>query len=144
MHDSGGRLKSGKWQSLTRSGDDGRSITVLYVEDDPASQMLIQQAFSLRPSWKLLLAKSVEEGIRQLQQKLDVVLLDINLPDGRGYELLSHLRADSLLQHIPVIAVTSCAMREQVEEGLNAGFFQYLVKPLDLNHLFVAIETATA
>ena len=121
-----------------------RPINVLYVEDDLASQMLVQQAFTLRPGWSVQIASTLEAGIQLLQQKPNVILLDINLPDGRGYELLSHLQADSEISHIPVIAVTSCAMREQVEEGMSAGFFQYLVKPVDLNHLFQAIEAAVA
>lgn len=131
------------WGQIDR---DSRSVLspvrVLYVEDDLASQALVKQAFTLRPGWELLLASTLDEGLRLLQQKPQVILLDIHLPDGRGYELLSHLQSDSELHHIPVIAVTSCAMREQVAEGMSAGFFQYLVKPVDLNHLFLAIEAA--
>lgn len=131
------------WEQIDRDGQTATGpISVLYVEDDIASQLLVKQAFTLRSGWELLLASTIEEGLALLQHKPQVVLLDINLPDGRGYELLSHLQQDSELQHIPVIAVTSCAMREQVAEGMSAGFFQYLVKPVDLNHLFHAIETA--
>lgn len=136
--------KRGWGQIDTTSHKSTGAISVLYVEDDLASQMLVQQAFTLHTGWSLLTANTLSDGVRMLQQKPDVILLDINLPDGRGYELLSHLRAESELSHIPVIAVTSCAMRHQVEEGMNAGFFQYLVKPVDLNHLFQAIEAAVA
>lgn len=139
-----GRKGLGKgWGQIDRVKDSATGlISVLYVEDDLASQMLVKQAFISHTAWKLVLASSLHEGLELLQQKPDVILLDINLPDGRGYDLLSHLRNDADLCHIPVIAVTSCAMRQEVEEGMNAGFFQYLVKPIDLNHLFHAIESA--
>ena len=141
---TGGRKKLNKgWGQINKLHSSAtKPISVLYVEDDKASQMLVKQAFGSHSSWQLQLASTLSEGLDLLQQKPDVILLDINLPDGRGYELLSHLKADTDLSHIPVIAVTSCAMRTQIEEGMSAGFFQYLVKPVDLNHLFHAIQSA--
>lgn len=134
-------VKTDHWSRL-HSNSTPSEIKVLYVEDDIASQVLIEKAFTLRSSWQLLSASSIEEGIAKLQHRPDVLLLDINLPDGRGYELMSYLKATPEFSHIPVIAITACALRQQVEEGMNAGFFQYMIKPVDMNHLFHAIEVA--
>jgi CheY-like chemotaxis protein len=71
----------------------------------------------------------------------DVVILDISLPEMDGTEILRRVRSDPQLEHIPVIALTAHAMVGDREKYLNAGFNDYVAKPiLDMNVLFSTIE----
>jgi CheY-like chemotaxis protein len=69
----------------------------------------------------------------------DVILLDINLPDISGYEVLKALRNNSVTSSIPVIALSADAMHFDVARGLAAGFNGYLTKPIDANKLIEAL-----
>jgi CheY-like chemotaxis protein len=60
-----------------------------------------------------------------------LVVLDVQLPDMDGYEVLEHLRADPLLADVPVLAVTAYAMVGDRDHALSAGFDGYLAKPID-------------
>lgn len=117
------------------------STFVLYVEDDAASRSLVRHAFEHRSNWRLQLASSLQEAEQLLSLAPDIILLDIQLPDGTGYDLLSTIRCCPETSNIPVIALTANAMHEQVENGLASGFNHYLTKPLNLNQLFDLIES---
>jgi len=114
-------------------------IRVLYVEDDAASRNLVRRAFEHHSTWQLYLANSILEAREQLSLGLDIILLDIQLPDGSGYDFLSTIRCCPETRDIPVIAVSANAMGNEVARGLEAGFNHYLTKPLDLNELFGVI-----
>lgn len=126
--------------SARHEGREG-NIFVLYVEDDPASRNLLRHAFESRSNWHLQLASTLKEAQQLLNPAPDIILLDIQLPDGTGYEFLSIIRNYPETSDIPVIAVSANALHEQVENGLEAGFKHYLTKPLDLDQLFDAIES---
>ena len=72
----------------------------------------------------------------------DLILMDINLPVINGFEALKMLRSDGATAHIPVIALSANAMPHDVEFGMNAGFFHYLTKPIQLKKLMDTIEAA--
>ncbi|HEY0894597.1 MAG TPA: response regulator, partial [Cellvibrio sp.] len=65
----------------------------------------------------------------------DLVILDINLPGMDGYEVLSVLKNDPTTRVIPVIGLSANAMPYDVERGRNAGFYDYLTKPVDIHRL---------
>jgi len=65
----------------------------------------------------------------------DVILLDINLPDMTGYEVLRVIRADPSLRDVPVLAVSASAHQREIERARKAGFIEYLTKPLDVDCL---------
>jgi CheY-like chemotaxis protein len=69
------------------------------------------------------------------ERRPDLVLLDINLPDRSGHEVLAELRGDPGLHDVPVIAVSAHAMPEDIRIGLKAGFDRYHAKPLDFQAL---------
>jgi len=66
------------------------------------------------------------------EQPADLVLLDVNLPDGNGLDLVRRLRGDPRHRDVPIIAVTAFAMRRDRERALAAGCVDYFSKPLDL------------
>lgn len=109
---------------------------VLYVEDNPVHISLIKHLFRRIPKVELLTASSANEGLRMIREIApDLVLMDISLPGMSGLAALKTLKADPLTAHIPVAAVSAAAMADDIKHGLEAGFFAYLTKPLDIAQL---------
>ena len=105
--------------------------TLLYVEDNSANLMLVEQIVEDIPNVRMLSAMNGSHGIALARTHLpDVILMDINLPDINGIEALKILQSDPLMKHIPVIALSANAMRHDIEKALAAGFFRYLTKPI--------------
>jgi signal transduction histidine kinase/ActR/RegA family two-component response regulator len=125
---------------LPSSGD-----TVLYVEDNPANLRLVEEIVALRTGLQLLTAGDGKHGLALARQKRpQVILMDINLPGLDGTEALKILRREPGTRDIPVIALTANAMPRDIEQGLAAGFFRYLTKPIDVNEFLVALDAALA
>ena len=68
--------------------------------------------------------------------------MDINLPDISGLEVLKILLADPATAHIPIMALTANAMPRDIKKGLQAGFFRYITKPLEINEFMDALNKA--
>ena len=117
--------------------------TLLYVEDNPANLMLVEDLIARRPELRLL---SAADGIRGVEMarasRPDVILMDINLPGISGFQALEILRADPATAHIPVVALSANAMPRDIEKGLAAGFFRYLTKPIKVNELMDTLDAA--
>ncbi len=117
--------------------------TVLQVEDNQANASVVEQLIGRRSDLALLTAPTGFQGIEMAMTHLpEVILLDINLPDIGGQEVLAALRANPLTCHIPVIALSSNAYQKQIQDGLKAGFFRYLTKPFKLDELLSMIDLA--
>ncbi|MDP2186813.1 MAG: ATP-binding protein [Xanthomonadales bacterium] len=105
--------------------------TLLYVEDNPANLMLVEDLIARRPDIRLLSARDATSGIEIARAVVpDVILMDINLPGISGIQALRILREDPLTAHIPVLALSANAMPRDIEKGVQAGFFRYLTKPI--------------
>jgi PAS domain S-box-containing protein len=105
--------------------------TVLYVEDDPVSALLLRAA--LEPIAVVRIASTLREALEHLDAvRPTIVLSDMNLPDGTGLDIVRYVRRQPDLIDIPCIALSANALREQVQEGLAAGFDDYWTKPVDL------------
>ena len=121
----------------------GPLSTVLCVEDNPASLFLIQEALSFRKDVRLLTALNGQEGIEMARaHRPDVILMDNNMPVLTGSEAQVILRGDSRTADIPIIAITANAMPGAIANGLAAGFFRYLTKPIELPELLEALDGA--
>lgn len=109
---------------------------VLYVEDNAANARLISSALKIRPDIELLIETTGMMGLKAAQQHTpDLILLDINLPDMSGIQILHELKQLESSRHTPVIAVSANAMPHDIESGLKAGFDNYLVKPVNIKTL---------
>jgi PAS domain S-box-containing protein len=117
--------------------------TLLYVEDNPANLMLVEQIIEDHPHVTMLSARDGKQGIALAGTHFpDVILMDINLPGLNGFQTLKLLREDQLTAHIPVLAISANAMPSDIENGLEAGFFRYLTKPIKVNEFMNALNDA--
>jgi CheY-like chemotaxis protein len=117
--------------------------TVLYVEDDPTNMQLVEQIIARHPDISLLTAVNGKKGIEIARSlRPDAILLDINLPDINGIEVIKTLQAESSTAQIPVIAVSANAMPRDIEKCLKAGFFRYITKPIKINEFMDALNAA--
>ena len=115
---------------------------VLYIEDNPDNMMLVQRALEAR-GYRLLKAMKGVEGVETAEREsIDLILLDINLPDIDGYEVARRLRASSKreLKTVPIIAVTANALKGDAEKALNAGCDVYMSKPINIRELWARVE----
>jgi len=120
---------------------DGRLRTLLYVEDNPANLMLVEDLIARRPDIRLLSAADGNRGIEIARaSRPDVILMDINLPGISGIQALKILRADPATAHIPVVALSANAIPRDIERGLEAGFFRYLTKPIKVNEFLDMLD----
>ena len=114
---------------------------VLYIEDNAANLRLVERIFERRPGVELISASQGLEGLELVRtRRPDVVLLDINLPDVSGEEVLRQIRADPLTATIPVVVVSADANYRQVQLLLEAGAVAYLTKPLDIHDLLSTVD----
>jgi protein-histidine pros-kinase len=118
-----------------------RKPVILYVEDNPANATLMQVV--LQGLGSLVTADTGRSGIDlALAHRPDLIILDIQLPDIDGFEVLSLLRRHTETAPIPVLALSADAMPRDVRRGLAAGFLAYLTKPFDVDELLQAILAA--
>jgi len=122
---------------------DAQLRTLLYVEDNPANLMLVEDLIARRPDIRLLSAADGNRGIEIARaSRPDVILMDINLPGISGIQALKLLRADPATAHIPVVALSANAIPRDIEKGLAAGFFRYLTKPIKVNEFMDTLDVA--
>ncbi|MBI5847947.1 MAG: response regulator [Nitrospirae bacterium] len=103
----------------------------LVIEDNEDNMNLI--TFILHKNgYSTVWAENGKRGVElAVQEKPDFIILDIQLPDISGFEVLPLLRSSELDPHVPVIAMTSYAMSGDRERLLNAGCTGYIEKPID-------------
>jgi CheY-like chemotaxis protein len=116
---------------------------ILCIEDHPDNMMLIRRLF--RPdSYNLIEAKTGVHGLSIAEsQQIDLILLDINLPDIDGYEIARRLRSSTktALAQLPIIAVTANAMKGDAQKAIEAGCDKYMSKPIDIVELMEIVKS---
>jgi two-component system cell cycle response regulator DivK len=115
---------------------------VLYIEDNPDNMTLVQRALESR-GYVLLKAFNGLTGVEIAEKEsINLILLDINLPDIDGYEVARRLRASSklALKTVPIIAVTANALKGDADKALNAGCDVYMSKPINIRELWARVE----
>lgn len=119
--------------------------TLLYVEDNTANLLLVEQIVSRRADIRLLTAGDGRLGVELAREHLpDVILMDINLPGISGIQAMKLLRDDPTTAHIPVMAISASAMLGDSKRGMEAGFFQYITKPINVREFMSALDRAFA
>lgn len=121
-----------------------RKRHVLYIEDNPDNCALVKSIIrQKRPDLDLVCEGSAEEGLQTaLRQHPDVILMDINLPGISGMDALELLAEFDDVRDIPVIAVSANAMPDHIEKCLQAGFLNYLTKPINVDQFLFTLDHA--
>jgi two-component system, cell cycle response regulator DivK len=118
--------------------------TVLIIEDNPRNLKLARDVLN-HAGYRTLEAGTAEEGLALAHaERPAVVLMDIQLPGMDGVQALARLRSHPATRHIPVIAVTAFAMKDDRERFLAAGFDDYLEKPLNVREFPRQVAAALA
>ncbi|HXF84684.1 MAG TPA: response regulator [Anaerolineales bacterium] len=116
--------------------------TILYIEDNPDNMLLVQRALEAR-GYKFLQAENGEKGVQLAKsENVDLILLDINLPDIDGYEVARRIRSSGIgrLAYVPIIAITANALKGDAEKALAAGCDVYMSKPINIRELWARVE----
>jgi len=125
--------------------DQDENIQILVVEDYDISRKMICKMIKKNTSWQV---EEAEDGIKALQKivenKPNVVLLDIMMPRMDGYELLQHLRAVPETSSIPVIFLTGLKTQESEDKGFELGADDYLTKPIKPDVMIKRIKKVMA
>ena len=118
---------------------------VLYVEDEPLNAALLGSIIELLPGRRLRVEPTVADGIAALAEETPALaLLDLNLPDGSGLDVLRAIRADAASRSIPVFILSADATEEATHRALENGADRYLTKPFDLTEFLGLIDAATS
>lgn len=115
---------------------------ILYIEDNPDNMTLVKRALESR-GYVLLQAVNGLDGVKVAESEdVNLILLDINLPDIDGYEVARRLRSSSkpTLKHVPVIAITANALKGDADRALSAGCDVYMSKPINIRELWARVE----
>ena len=110
------------------------SGTILYIEDNLSNIQLVEQILEThRPSIKLITNIYGKNAVQfAIDYKPDLILLDLNLPDIHGSEVIKFLQAEPRTAKIPVIILSADAMTRQIKQLMQAGAKDYLIKPIDV------------
>jgi CheY-like chemotaxis protein len=118
---------------------------VLYIEDDPVNFTLVERILEFRPALKLMHACSGESGVELAQAYCPrLILLDLNLPDMHGSEVLRQLQREPATAKVPVVVLSADATPSQIERLLTAGARNYLTKPFDIDPFLAVVDEMVA
>ncbi|MEA2151197.1 MAG: hypothetical protein QOD69_3027 [Solirubrobacteraceae bacterium] len=118
---------------------------ILYIEDNPSNIKLVEAMLRRRPEVTLLVAQQGSLGLELAREHVPaLVLLDVNLPDIQGDEVLRRLRGDARTAQAVVVMVTADATPDQVARLRNAGADGYLTKPFELDEFLAIVDDAAA
>ena len=132
--------------SADQSGDTAAAAApplcdVLYIEDDPVNFTLVERILEFRPALKLMHARSGESGVELAQAYgPKLILLDLNLPDMHGSEVLRQLQRQPATAQVPVVVLSADATPSQIERLLTAGARNYLTKPFDIDPFLAVVD----
>jgi two-component system cell cycle response regulator DivK len=119
-----------------------RDTQILYIEDNPGNRMLVKRILEAE-GYAVMEATDGPSGLEvAAQERFDLILLDINLPEIDGYDLAKRMRDMPNLKDVPILAVTANVMQGDRERTLEAGCDGFIPKPIDVDKLPEQIRTA--
>jgi CheY-like chemotaxis protein len=114
--------------------------TILVIEDNELNMKLVRSLLKMGKR-NMLEAMDAENGMRiAREQKPALILMDIQLPGMDGLSATKILKADPVLQKIPIVALTSHAMEGDDKKALAAGCNGYIAKPIDTKNFLATIQ----
>ena len=116
-------------------------FVVLYVEDNRLNAMVMRLALKRLPGVVLDIATDGRTGLAMARHlRPDLLLLDINLPELSGMEVMRQVRADPALTHTPCVAVSANSIAADIERAMDAGFDDYIAKPIAVQPLLQLVQ----
>jgi two-component system cell cycle response regulator DivK len=116
------------------------TATILYIEDNSDNRKLVRRVLEAE-GYAVVEAKDGQQAMERLQsEKIDLALMDINMPEVDGYTLTARIKAMPEFAKLPIVAVTANVMRGDRERSLQAGCDGYIQKPIDIDTLSQQIE----
>jgi len=113
---------------------------ILYIEDNTDNMTLVRRVLEIE-GYEVIPAETGREGLaKAYENKPDIIITDINLPDIDGYEITDTLKKDKMTAHIPIIAMTANVMKKDRENVFQAGCDGYISKPIDIDELPAQVE----
>ncbi|MGO1501546.1 MAG: GGDEF domain-containing response regulator [Marinobacter sp.] len=113
--------------------------TVLIVEDEPVG--IASLTGILGDACDLIISQSIAQARRLLSEEIDIVLLDLYLPDGSGLDFLNELRASKLYAYVPVVCISASDQTQDIEEAFLHGATDYVLKPFNQTILSAKVST---
>ena len=118
-----------------------RHGSVLYIEDNSVNVLLVEELIRMRPGLTLASAGTGMAGVAQAEAlRPDLILIDIQLPDIDGFEVLRRLKQQAATAHIPCVALSANAMPDDIARAKAAGFSDYWTKPIDFASFLVELD----
>jgi PAS domain S-box-containing protein len=134
--------KAGEMTELFQSKEGAPRYTVLYIEDNPSNLRLVERIINKQSNITLVSAHTASVGLELAEvYRPGLILLDLNLPDMDGFAVLEKLKETDWGKDIPAVAISANAMSHDIEKGKQAGFAEYLTKPLDVARFLEIVET---
>jgi two-component system, cell cycle response regulator DivK len=116
------------------------SQKILYVEDNIDNRVLVRRIL-MAEGYNVLEAQDAYQALQVVQQQRpDLILMDINMPEIDGYTLTARFKGTPGLSGVPIIALTANVMRGDRERSLEAGCDGYIQKPIDVDQLPAQIK----
>ena len=131
--------------TITGSEKQRSKLTILLAEDHPINRKLMERFLKLK-GWDVIHAANGEEVIRKYNEnRVDVILMDIQMPKMDGYEAATRIRESEAGsdKHVPIIALTAHALPDYREKSFASGMDDYLTKPINPEKMFLVIRKLT-
>jgi signal transduction histidine kinase/CheY-like chemotaxis protein len=126
----------------TSSLSNSTPIKILYIEDVSANMRLMRRILAKLGGINFLEATTGKSGIDAANEHLpNIILLDINLPDMTGFDVLKQLKKSDKTKNLSVIAISANAFPEDIEHALQQGFDGYVTKPFDYAELLAKVSS---
>ena len=131
-------------QHLRRLRQPDQGKRVLVADDNPAGRELVRESLAEHVS-SIIEASDGREALEKIREtRPDLVLLDIQMPEMDGYAVLREIRSDPALRDLRVVALTAFAMQGDRDRALEAGFDEYLTKPVTVAKLKAQLEPSSS
>ena len=114
---------------------------MLYIEDNPVNRLLVEELIRTRTRLSIVTADDGGSGVARAQElRPELILIDMQLPDFDGFEVLRRLRANPATTHIRCIALSANALADDIARARAAGFDDYWTKPIDVRAFVRALD----
>ncbi|MCF6188464.1 MAG: response regulator, partial [Desulfobulbaceae bacterium] len=131
-------------RSASSQGLQIKKNAILVVDDNPTALHLLASILE-KEGYEITRATNGLEAMTELRNReegFDVILLDRMMPEMDGMEVTRQIQTDSELKHIPIVMQTAADKPEQISEGIKAGVFYYLTKPIERKTLLSVVSSA--